>query len=114
MSSENLKIEVDSLQQSIAMTFPKRVVSTNVDRLKENLLAFSKTPDAKLLEWTKLILNFEQTEFVDSIGLNLIFELIKNAETRDAKVEALLRSRALRLIFYTVRLEKKMDIRFLE
>lgn len=96
------------------MTFPKRVVSTNVDGFKEDLLTFSKTPDAKLTSWNRLVFNFEQTDFIDSIGLNLIFELIKSAESRNAQVEATLCSRALRLIFYTVRLEKKMKIHLIE
>lgn len=110
-----LGITSDERAHTLTLSFPSRVISTNTDTLRGELDAFWPTPLAQLnTKWEKLELDFKLTSFVDSIGLNLIFDIVKLAEDRKAPVTAILRSRAVRLTFYTVRLDKKMDIKLIE
>jgi len=114
MNEKILEIVSDEKDARLKLTFPSSVVSTNIDAIREQLAAYSESVDAKINKWKRLELDFMATDFVDSIGLNLIFELVKIAEEKKAEIVALLKSRAVRLIFYTVRLDKKMDIRLIE
>lgn len=117
--AENMKASILPIlsnihKKSLTIVFPSRVISTNVDALREELARFWQTAEGKINKWRYLFLEFSQTDFVDSIGLNLVFELVRLAKSRRGKVVATLGSHALRLIFYTVRLDKKMEIRFTE
>jgi anti-anti-sigma regulatory factor len=114
MNQKQLDILLGDREKRLTISFPRRVVSTNAEELREQLSGFWKSVDNQIGSWENLELDFRKTEFVDSIGLNLIFELVRLAGEKKAPIAAWLRSRAVRLIFYTVRLDKKMDIRLLE
>ena len=110
----NLSVHSDEHEALLTIVFPARFVSTNTDQLREKLAEFFTSPEAKINQWKRLELDFRATEFIDSIGLNLVFDLVKGAEEREAEIVAWVVSRAVRLILYTVRLDKKMDIRLVE
>lgn len=114
MNAPQLLILSDAHEKTLTIAFPTQVISTCTDAMRAQLAAFWESAEGKINQWEHLRLNFEKTEFVDSIGLNLTFELIRQAQARKADVSATLRSHAVRLIFYTVRLDKKMEIRLLE
>ena len=110
-----LSIVSDSHKKSLRIVFPPRVVSAHVDELcGEMTLHFASVEGRANTRWTHLEMDFTKTEFVDSLGINLIFDLVRFAEDRKASVVALLVNRAVRSTFYTVRLDKKMDIRLVE
>ncbi len=114
MKSTLLSIVSDEHAASLRVAFPPRVLSTNVERLRAEMEEFLQSVDAKTHKWQHLELDFKKTEFVDSIGLNFIFELVKTAEVDGIDIVAWVVSRAVRLTFYTVRLDKRMDIRLVD
>ncbi len=110
-----LSIASDGKGKGLRIAFPPRVVSTNVDELRAELSHYHESAEGRIQKnWTSLLLDFTRTDFVDSMGLNLVFDLVKLAENRKAPISALLKSRAVRLTFYTVRLDKKMEILLVE
>ena len=109
-----LSIHSDDYRAEIKISFPSRVVSTNTERMREQLARFFGSAQERHNKWTKLELDFTQTVFIDSIGLNLLFDLVKTAEARQATLIAWVSLRAVRLTLYTVRLDKRMDIRLVE
>lgn len=100
--------------QTLKITFPPRVISTNVDQLRAELDDYLSSATAKIEKWDKLELDFGKTDFVDSLGLNFVFDIVKLAEGKNANIVAWVTSRSVRLIFFTVRLDRRMDIRLME
>jgi anti-anti-sigma regulatory factor len=109
-----LNITCDPHQPTLTLDFPPRLVSTNADQARQELLGAMENQAIVPSGWDQLRLNLRQTDFVDSIGLNLIFDLVKMAEARQAPIRAELGSRSVRLIFYTVRLDRRMQIDLIE
>lgn len=114
MKTTLLSIVPDDHAASLKVAFPPRVLSTNVERLRTEMEEFLRSVDAKINKWKHLELDFKKTEFIDSIGLNFVFELVKTAEADGVDIVAWVVSRSVRLTFYTVRLDKRMDIRLVE
>jgi anti-anti-sigma regulatory factor len=109
-----LELTIDTNAKRLTLVFPSRVVSTNADEMKQYLDKRLSALQAPESHWEQLQLNFCSTEFIDSIGLNLVFALVAYAEARKASIEATITSRAVRLILYTVRLDKRMAIKLIE
>lgn len=114
MTTTLLSIVSDDHTASLKIAFPARVLSTNVEQMRAAFDEYLTSVDAKINKWRHLEFDFRKTEFIDSIGLNFIFDLVKTAEGNGIDIVAWVVSRSVRLTFYTVRLDKRMDIRLVE
>ena len=96
----------------ITLNQPAKVCSTNVEALREELFHFIRSEAVKMAELQVCHFDFSQTRMVDSLGLNLIFELLQWAKNRGLSVSAEVTHRPVYLVFLNVRLDKQMEIKF--
>lgn len=102
--------QIDPVAQSLHLFFPGDVLSTNADNLQREFLTLIETTPVKTAGWTTLILDLSSAKMVDSVGLNLIVGLYKEAKRRGAKTRALVTSPHIRRTFAFTRLDTHIQV----
>lgn len=103
---------ISSHDQVLTLLFPDRITSTTVSEVRESVQKFLDSRAVREAEPTVLTFDFRSTQAIDSLGLNLIFELVKWSDARAMKRKALVRQRSVHMVLLNVRLDKKMELVF--
>ncbi len=88
------------------------IISTTVNVLREELNQLFNNEAVWGTEWNILTLDLQNTQMLDSLGLNLIVSLIKRVKDRSSSVQALVKSRMVYQTLLATRMDRQMVIRF--
>jgi anti-anti-sigma factor len=102
--------KLNTAEQTLELTIPGDVLSTNADPLRAEILALLETGPVKAGGWTTLQLDLTAAKMIDSVGLNLIVGLYKEAKKRGAKTSTLLRSENIQRTFIFTRLDAHVQV----
>ena len=105
-----MKHNCDPASQTLTLTFPGDVISTNSDATRQEITALLESPLVKSFSWQTLQLDLRAARMIDSVGLNLIVSLLKIAKGRNAKVVSQISSTNVQRSFIFTRLNTQMDI----
>jgi anti-anti-sigma factor len=105
-----MKHQINASTRSLELTIPGDVLSTSADQLRSEILALFETEAAKSSRWTTLVLDLTAAKMVDSVGLNLLVSLYKEAKKRDATCRALIKSQNIQRTFAFTRLDAHIDV----
>ncbi len=94
----------------ISLIFEEDVLSTNVDRLKDQIDKIMELPVVKSANLQKLVLDMKLVKMVDSMGLNLLVNLVKSEKNKGRIVSALVTSLHLHRTLLFTRMDKQMEI----
>lgn len=104
--------QADKSKGLLTFVFPERVTSTTVEEIRAGIHAFLESYAVTSIETTDVLFELSKVKTLDSMGLNLLFELIKWSENRSARITARVRHRSVHLVLLNVRLDKKVQIAF--
>ncbi len=102
--------QINAAEKTLEITFPGDVLSTNADQLRTAILALLETEPVKAAGWTTLKLDLTAAKMIDSVGLNLVVGLYKEAKKRNAKTSAFLRSANIQRTFIFTRLDAHIQV----
>ncbi len=102
--------KLNPADQTLQLNYPGDVLSTNADKIRAEVLALLETGPVKSAGWTTLVLNLTTAKMIDSVGLNLIVGLYKEAKKRGAKTSALIRSPNVQRTFAFTRLDAHIQV----
>lgn len=93
--------------------FEEDILSTNVDRLKEQIDKIMELPTIKIGTIQKVHLDMRVVKMVDSMGLNLLVNLIKAEKNKARTILATVQSLHLHKTLLFTRMDKQMEINLL-
>lgn len=102
--------KLNAAEKSLHCIIPGDVLSTNAEQIRGEILALLETAPVKAAGWTTLVLNLTAAKMIDSVGLNLIVSLYKEAKKRGAKTSALISSPNLQRTFAFTRLDAHIQV----
>jgi len=105
-----MKHQIDASTRSLQVTIPGDVLSTNADQLRTEIHALFETESVKSSRWTTLVLDLTAAKMVDSVGLNLLVSLYKEAKKRSAKCSAMIKSPNIQRTFAFTRLDAHIEV----
>lgn len=110
LKSSIMKHNLDTNTNTLSLTFPGDVLSTNVDSLKQEAFALLEGDQLKQGNWKTLKLDLTSAKMVDSAGLNLLVSIIKLAKARGAAVRATVGNPNVYRTFIFTRLDKQLEL----
>ncbi len=96
--------------RSLQLDFTGDVLSTNAEQIRTEVFALFESAPVASAGWTKLVLNLHAAQMVDSVGLNLLVGLYKEAKKRGAKTSALIKSAHIQRTFAFTRLDAHIEV----
>jgi anti-anti-sigma factor len=105
-----MKHQINASTRSLELTIPGDVLSTSADQFRTEILALLETESVKSSRWTTLVLDLTAAKMVDSVGLNLLVSLYKEAQKRTAKCSALIKSPNIQRTFAFTRLDAHIEV----
>lgn len=105
-----MKHTLDTRNQSLSIEIPGDMLSTNVEILRQEIFAILDTDMIRLGSWTILALDLTHAEMIDSMGLNLLVDVIKHVQQRGARITATLTNPQVHRTLLFTRLNRYMDI----
>lgn len=94
----------------ITLVFEEDILSTNVDRLKDQVDKLLELPQIKSATISKLVLDMKLVKMVDSMGLNFLVNLVKSQKNLGRSIDALVMSLHLHRTLLFTRMDKQMEI----
>ena len=94
----------------VTLVFEEDVLSTNVDRLKDQIDKIMELPSIKTANLHKLVLDMKLVKMVDSMGLNLLVNLVKSEKNKGHLIAALVTSLHLHRTLLFTRMDKQIEI----
>ncbi len=94
----------------MSLIFEEDILSTNVDRLKDQIDKIIELPQVKMASSQKLVLDMKLVKMVDSMGLNLLVNLIKSEKNKGHTIGALVTSLHLHRTLLFTRMDKQIEI----
>ena len=101
---------INPADHSLQLTIPGDVLSTNAEQIRTEIFALFETGPVKSAGWTTLVLDLRAAKMIDSVGLNLLVGLFKEAKKRGAKTSALINSPNLQRTFAFTRLDVHIQV----
>lgn len=101
---------INPADHSLQLTIPGDVLSTNAEQIRTEIFALFETAPVKSAGWTMLVLDLRAAKMIDSVGLNLLVGLFKEAKKRGAKTSALINSANLQRTFAFTRLDVHIQV----
>ena len=105
-----MKHHLNPTDHSLTLIVPGDVLSTNAEQIRTEIFALFETAPVKAAEWTTLVLDLNAAKMIDSVGLNLLVGLFKEAKKRGAKTSALINSPNLQRTFAFTRLDVHIQV----
>lgn len=96
--------------KTLALTIPGDILSTNADQLRKEINAIIESPSVKSSGWTTLKLDLTAAKMIDSVGLNLIVSLYKDAKKLNAKTIAIISNPNIQRTFLFTRLDTHIQV----
>lgn len=97
-------------EKSLQLIFPGDLLSTNIDQMKKEITAIFGLAEAKSTGWTTLKLDLSAAQMIDSVGLNLVVSLYKEAKKNNAKTVALISNPNIQRTFLFTRLDTHIQV----
>lgn len=94
----------------LSFLFEEDILSTNVDRLKDQIDKIMELPPVKMGSFQRVHLDMKAVKMVDSMGLNLLVNLIKSEKSKGRTLTALVQSLHLHKTLLFTRMDKQMEI----
>jgi anti-anti-sigma factor len=101
---------INPIQHSLEITIPGDIVSTNADQVRTDIMALLESEPVVASKFTMLKLDMSAAKMVDSVGLNLIVGVYKEAKKRNAATAAVLTSPNIQRTFYFTRLDTHIQV----
>lgn len=105
--------KIDKDKKELKLIFSGDLLSNNIEDLWEDINPVINSDEVKKAEVDTWILDMNNTQMVDSLGLNLIVSLIKKAQKAGAKVKAIVLSHVVYMTLLNTRVHEKMEIAYL-
>jgi anti-anti-sigma factor len=86
------------------------ILSTTVDSLDAVIQPALQSEALRLAPWTELHLNLRAVKMIDSMGLNLLVNLVRVASSREARVSAVITRLNLHRLFLFTRLDRQVAL----
>lgn len=100
----------NSSDKTLLLTFPGDILSTNADQTKKEITAILEGASVKSSGWTVLKLDLTAAKMIDSVGLNLIVSLYKEAKKANAKTTAVISNPNIQRTFLFTRLDTHIQV----
>jgi len=101
---------INSAERTLEVTIPGDVLSTNAEQIRTEIFALFELEAVKAAGWENLKLDLTAAKMVDSVGLNLIVSLYKEAHKRRAKTIAVISNPNIQRTFLFTRLDKHLQV----
>ena len=101
---------IKTAERTLEVTIPGDVLSTNAEQIRSEILALFESDAVKTASWDTLRLDLTAAKMVDSVGLNLIVSLYKEAHKRRAKAIAVNSNPNIQRTFLFTRLDKHLQV----
>ncbi|MES2310128.1 MAG: STAS domain-containing protein [Verrucomicrobiota bacterium] len=98
----------------LTLIFEEDILSTNVDRLKDQIDKIMELPPIKSGGIQKILFDMKSVKMVDSMGLNLLVNLVKSEKNKNHSIAALVTSLHLHRTLLFTRMDKQMDITLIQ
>jgi anti-anti-sigma factor len=98
----------------LSLVFEEDILSTNVDRLKDQIDKILELPPVKLGGVQKVLFDMKLVKMVDSMGLNLLVNLVKSEKNKGHAIAALVSSLHLHRTLLFTRMDKQMEITLIQ
>ena len=95
---------------TLSVTIPGDLLSTNAEQTRIEIFALFETEAVKTAGWTTLQVDLTAAKMVDSVGLNLIVAIYKEAQKRRAKTIAVISNPNIQRTFLFTRLDKHLQV----
>ena len=105
-----MKHHLDSRTETLTVTIPGDILSTNADALREALFGLFESPAIKHGNWSVLKLDLTGAQMVDSVGLNLIVGITRTVQARQGKIHATIRSSNIYRTLLFTRLDRQIEV----
>jgi len=102
--------KLNSAEQTLEITLPGDLLSTNADQIRSEVFGLLETAPIKAGGWNTLKLDLTAAKMVDSVGLNLVVGLYKEAKKRGAKTSAVLSNSNIQRTFIFTRLDSHIQV----
>ncbi len=97
-------------EKSLQLTFSGDLLSTNTDQAKKEIMAIIESAAVKSSGWTTLKLDLTAAKMIDSVGLNLVVSLYKEAKKANAKTTAVISNPNIQRTFLFTRLDTHIQV----
>jgi anti-anti-sigma factor len=95
---------------TLSITIPGDLLSTNAEPTRAEFLALLETEAVKTAGWQTLKVDLTAAKMVDSVGLNLIVAIYKEAQKRRAKTIVVISNPNIQRTFLFTRLDKHLTV----
>ncbi len=96
--------------KTLLLTIPGDLLSTNTDQIKKEIHAIIESASVKSAGWTTLKLDLTAAKMIDSVGLNLVVSLYKEAKKNNAKTTAVISNPNIQRTFLFTRLDTHIQV----
>jgi len=101
---------INPTDHTLAVTIPGDLLSTNAEQTRTEIFALFESEAVKTTRWETLRLDLTAAKMVDSVGLNLIVALYKEAQKRRAKTTVVISNPNIQRTFLFTRLDKHLTV----
>lgn len=101
---------LNAAEKTLQLTFPGDLLSTNTDTARKEIFAIFESAAVKSAGWSTLKLDLTATKMIDSVGLNLVVSLYKEAKKSNAKTTALISNPNIQRTFLFTRLDTHIQV----
>jgi anti-anti-sigma factor len=100
----------NTADKTLQLTFPGDLLSTNTDQAKKEITAILESAAVKSSGWSTLKLDLTAARMIDSVGLNLVVSLYKEAKKVNAKTTAVISNPNIQRTFLFTRLDTHIQV----
>jgi anti-anti-sigma factor len=101
---------LNNSDKTLLLTIPGDILSTNADQTKKEIYTVLESGNVKAAGWTTLKLDLTAAKMIDSVGLNLIVSLYKEAKKTNAKTTAVISNPNIQRTFLFTRLDTHIQV----
>ena len=100
----------NATDKTLQLSIPGDLLSTNADVTKSEIFAIFESAPVKSAGWTTLKLDLTAAKMIDSVGLNLVVSLYKEAKKLNAKTIAVISNPNIQRTFLFTRLDTHIQV----
>jgi len=97
-------------EKTLQLTIPGDLLRANAESIKAEALAILGSAEIKSAGWTVLKLDLTSARMVDSVGLNLVVFLFKEAKKANARTAVVISDKNIQRTFLFTRLNTHLDV----
>lgn len=101
---------ISPADKTLLLAFPGDLLSTNTDEARREITAILESNPVKSAGWTTLKLDLKAAKMIDSVGLNLVVSLYKEAKKTNAKTTAVISNPNIQRTFLFTRLDTHIEV----